>query len=237
MQRVKEVFTVKWLRLIFFTLITGCCDAAAVTWFLSPLHFNSGGATGIVMLAQHIFPALPMGIGLIVLNVILFLCGLRVMSFRYLGLAMLGAVLQAGVFLAIANLRIPDVQSLSLLAAVFGGILEGWAVAISFKNGVSFGGMDLLTKIVQRVTEKNIGTVNLILKFLILLGSFVLNPSWFDVCGSILFLMVTMFITNWIVLGRKYLHEINVGLYHHFVDPIHRIQDVHPLHRHYHHDK
>lgn len=69
-----------------YTVITLACVLYALSfdWFYAPNAFTCGGFTGIAQIINFFVPALPVGVMIIVLNVPLFLAGLKKFGLSFL---------------------------------------------------------------------------------------------------------------------------------------------------------
>ena len=132
----------RWQNVCMLTL-AGILYAIGVTIFLSPVHLYDSGVSGTSMLLSQVTPhflTLPMF--LIVLNVPLFLYGLRKQGAQFTVYGVYGVAIYAiGAFIIEDVLPI-DVRSSSplaqtdlLLCALFGGLICGFATGLSLRFG------------------------------------------------------------------------------------------------------
>jgi len=127
-------------------ILLGCAiGAASYPLFLEPNHIAPGGLTGVTMILNYYF-AVPIGLGSLVLNIPLILLGWRLIGTRFI----LRTVLATTLFSVLIDLM--NFQPLSLdpmLAAVFGGVMLGFGLALIIRGNATTGGTDLLARIVH----------------------------------------------------------------------------------------
>lgn len=131
-----------------------CCVAGAslfsvaVNVFSVPNGVSLGGFTGVATMLNHVFPSLPVGTVILVLNLPLF-----VLSWIRLGG---GFLFKTVVFTAVYSLAV-DVGALflpgyigdSLLACVFCGVVSGSGLALAFLRGATTGGTDIIARLLH----------------------------------------------------------------------------------------
>ncbi len=126
--------------------------ACGVMVFVDPMNLMTGGATGLALLAGHLFNV-PLSSAVAVLNVIMFIIGFILLGKRFAATTLLSTFLYPGA-LAILE-QIPSLSSLNndpLLAAVFGGLMIGGGVGLVIRQGASTGGMDIPPIVLQKKT-------------------------------------------------------------------------------------
>jgi uncharacterized membrane-anchored protein YitT (DUF2179 family) len=154
-------------------LITvGCAlQGLAYSLFLIPHHFVAGGVSGIAIIINY-FAHLPVGVLIIVLNVPIFLLGLRTMGKKYVASSLLGMVLSSvmiDVFHEILKIQ-PATQN-DILASVYGGIMLGVGLGLVFRGRASTGGSDIIGMILAKYTGMSLGFGIMVTDFLIISAS------------------------------------------------------------------
>lgn len=131
------------------TITLGCAlYALCFNWFFQPNHISMGGFTGIGQIVNRLFPMLPVGVMSIVLNIPLFIAGVR----------------KQGVKLLISSLYAMGVASLMLdglaaayafhpmeplLASLYGGVLLGISMGLLLLVGATTGGTELAARLLK----------------------------------------------------------------------------------------
>lgn len=143
------------------TLACVCASALLQTYviqaFVNPANLLSGGFTGVALLLErvaHLMGAsLPVSIGVLLLNIPVALFCWRSISKRFV----LFSMVQVG--LLSAFLKIFSFQPIlgeTFLNVIFGGVLNGIAIAIALKSGASTAGTDFIALYVSNKTGKTI---------------------------------------------------------------------------------
>lgn len=164
-------------------LLAGMINAFGVTMFLFPVKLYDSGMSGLSMLLDQITPpGLSLSVFLVLLNVPVFIFGLRKQGLTFT----LYSIFAVGVYslssYLIMNVLPVDVSFVSplagedlLLCAIFGGVISGVGSGLTIRSGGAIDGIDVLS-----VTfAKRIG---------ISIGSFVLifNTILYIVCGLVI---------------------------------------------------
>ena len=137
-----EVFLL--FRLIFQMIVIGLCSMLfgfAFNTFLIPHKLTSGGVTGIAFFIHH-FSDINTGSVILVINIPLFLLGVKYLGKRF--------VLLTGyaVFVLSMSMKFIPIHAISndiLLSSIIGGALYGIAVGIIIRLGGSTGGTDIVS--------------------------------------------------------------------------------------------
>lgn len=143
------------------TLACVCASALLQTYviqaFVNPANLLSGGFTGVALLLErvaHLMGAsLPVSVGVLLLNIPVALFCWRSISKRFV----LFSMVQVG--LLSAFLKIFSFQPIlgeTFLNVIFGGVLNGIAIAIALKSGASTAGTDFIALYVSNKTGKTI---------------------------------------------------------------------------------
>ncbi|NTV82152.1 MAG: YitT family protein [Candidatus Aminicenantes bacterium] len=153
-------------------ILLGCAVMGlAYALFLIPHHFVPGGVSGIAIIANY-FAGLPVGALIIVLNVPVFLLGLRTMGKKYVLNSLAGMVVSA-VFIDLFDkvLKLPPATDNAVLAAIYGGVMLGVGLGIVFRGRASTGGSDIIGMVVSKHTGISLGFGIMIADFVIISAS------------------------------------------------------------------
>ena len=153
-------------------ILVGCAIMGlAYAMFLIPHHFVPGGISGIAIIANY-FAGLPVGAIIIVLNVPIFLLGLRTMGKKYVLNSLAGMVVSS-VFIDIFHevLKVPSATDNTVLASIYGGIMLGVGLGIVFRGRASTGGSDIIGMIVSKYTGMSLGFGIMVTDFLVISAS------------------------------------------------------------------
>ncbi len=143
----------------------------AVYFFLMPNNIAAGGVTGLGMIINHYVPALPVGMLMIFMNVLLFVISFVVLG-RKFGIKTIYASFGfSGVIWLLertVHLENPVTDD-PLLAVIIGTSVSGFGMAMIFNFNASTGGTDILAKILNRYFHIDIGKSLFIIDFIITL--------------------------------------------------------------------
>ena len=153
-------------------ILLGCViTGLAYALFLIPHHFVPGGVSGIAIILNY-FAALPVGALIIVLNVPVFLLGLKTMGKKYVLNSLAGMVVSS-VFIDLFNrvLKLPSATGNPVLASIYGGVMLGIGLGIVFRGRASTGGSDIIGMILSKYTGMSLGYGIMVTDFVIISAS------------------------------------------------------------------
>lgn len=139
--------------------------------FLIPHHFVPGGVSGIAMIVNY-FTKLPVGMMILVLNIPVFLLGMKIMGKKYILRSLLGMVISS-LFIDFFQeiIRIHSATDNAILAAIYGGFMLGVGLGLVFRGRASTGGSDILGQILNRWTGMSMGIAIMLIDFFIISAS------------------------------------------------------------------
>lgn len=162
----RNYFTWNYFRKLLLIILGSFILALAVNNFLVPNHLLSGGFTGIAILFYY-FLGWPTGISLFILNIPVFILGSKYVSPRFAVFSLLAMSLFS-FFIELTKTPVIQLNDV-LLAAIFGGILNGLGIGLVFQGRASFGGTDIIAIIGNKYSSLSIGSILLSANILILL--------------------------------------------------------------------
>lgn len=148
---MKRVDFPKMRRLCFnlFRILLGTFVAAASFRYLTyPNSIVSGGITGISQILNLLIGS-PVGVTVIVINIPLFLLAWKKLG-RTFVLISLFAMLANSLFIDLLELFPFYITSDPLLAAVYGGLLNGTGWGLVYVTGATGGGIDIPVRLIRR---------------------------------------------------------------------------------------
>lgn len=160
MGRLKRIFK-GWKDYLW--IITGSIVTAfAIDLFLIPNKIAPGGVTGIATVIFYLSKGrFPVGVTMLMLNIPLFIIGIRYIGGRFAIRTLFSTVLLSAVIDAIEpftryfivhylqKLQNPALNPDLLLYSLFGGFFMGAGLGLVFRSGATTGGTDLAAKIVR----------------------------------------------------------------------------------------
>jgi uncharacterized membrane-anchored protein YitT (DUF2179 family) len=160
----------------YLLIVLGCLlTALSFNFFFIPNQIAPGGLSGIATVLYHIF-GFPVGVTTLVLNIPLFIAGIRQLGGHF-GIRTLLATILLSVFIDL--IKVPALTSDSLLASIYGGFLMGLGLGIIFRMNATTGGTDLFAKIIHKYFPSiSVAWVLFAVDFLVVLAaSILLGPS------------------------------------------------------------
>lgn len=132
-----------------FILVGAAVYALAFDAFFVPNGVAFGGVTGLAQIVNFFFPQLPVGTLVIVLNVPLFLLGWRLLGGHML-VSSLFAMTVSSLFIDLFPLlyEFPPMED-KLLACLVGGVLLGVGMGITFLQGATTGGTEIVARLLK----------------------------------------------------------------------------------------
>lgn len=193
------------LTLLLLTL-AGTINAFGVVLFLSPVSLYDSGISGTSMLcAQLTGGAVPLSAFLIVLNIPLFLYGLRREGATFTIRSIYAVVIYSLASLVFARFALPGASPIAgsdlLLCAIFGGMVSGVGSGLTIRFGGAIDGMEVLAVIFARPMGVTVGTFVMAYNALLYIVAGALMGSWALPLYSIITYMVGIKAVDFIVEG------------------------------------
>lgn len=125
----------------------------SINMFLLPHKMTTGGASGIATILYYL-SNIPMGITILAINLPLFVIAIVKLRKKFVIKTIFSTVLLS-VFLELFKYDqvIQTTQIDLLMSCIFGGIISGIGLSLTFKAGASSGGSDLLANIIYKLTK------------------------------------------------------------------------------------
>jgi uncharacterized membrane-anchored protein YitT (DUF2179 family) len=143
--------------------------AYALDVFLIPNKIAAGGVSGLATVIYYAFkdanlPPIPVGVTMLVLNVVLLAIGIRARGWRYGAKTLYGAVgLSIAVdVMALAPFITPMATNDRLLAVLWGGALSGIGMGMVFRVGGNTGGTDIVAQLLTKKVSLGVGQLMLL---------------------------------------------------------------------------
>ena len=200
----KKIILKEVKRYLFMVL--GCLSyAASLGVFLIPNEIVGGGVSGAASLIQ-IITNLPAGIFIVLINAPILIFGFKLMGWKFIvrcfvTTAVLGLCTELWDYLAVIT-KLNQITTNPLLAALYGGILQGIGIGFFIKYETSSGGTELLGRLTHHVLPfGSIAThVAIFDGIVVLVGAFVLkNPE--NVLHALILIFVSAKVSDLIVMG------------------------------------
>lgn len=171
-----------------FVLLTfaGMINAFGITVFLAPVRLYDSGISGTSMLLSQITPeALSLSLFLIVLNIPLFLYGLKRQGREFTVRAIYSVVIYSLTAWLITYVLPVDVSNSSplagtdlLLCSVFGGIISGIGSGLAIRFGGAMDGIEVMAVIFAKKLGISVGTFVMIYNLILYIACGIIMHSW-----------------------------------------------------------
>jgi uncharacterized membrane-anchored protein YitT (DUF2179 family) len=182
---ILELKTLRWQNFIFL-FIAGCINAFGVTVFLAPVRLYDSGISGTsILLSQVSQGVVSLSLFLIILNVPLFLFGLKkqgaaftVYSLFTVGIYSFASWLISDVLPIDVSIASPLAGEDLLLCALFGGIISGIGSGLTIRYGGAIDGVEVMAVIFSRKLGLTVGTFVMIYNVILYIICGVVIDSW-----------------------------------------------------------
>lgn len=143
----------KGIFLIFGNLLC----SIAINLFFVPSGLLSGGVSGLGIMVQYL-TSIPTGIAIFFLNLPIFFVGYKWLDKKFLIYSFISTFVFSFILTITKDIGKYLIIDDILLAAIFGGLLNGLGMGLMFRNGISQAGFDLIASVLKRKYNINIGT-------------------------------------------------------------------------------
>jgi uncharacterized membrane-anchored protein YitT (DUF2179 family) len=147
--------------------------AAGVHFFKAPNNFATGGVSGLAIIIRHFYPGVTVGPLMLIINVFLLIGGFALIGRNFGSKTVYSSFALSGM-IWILDQAFPmsrpftDDTMLELCMSI---ILPAVGSAIVFNQNASTGGTDIVAKVLNKLTEIDIGKALLLADFLITLAA------------------------------------------------------------------
>lgn len=155
-RRFREKFPWQLLKHFLGIIIGATVVSISINTLIIPNQIADGGVTGIAIIFHYLFNW-PVSLTILLLNLPLFLLGLRLVGRNFLVYSVLGVTVLSAVLSLTSHL--PALTHDTLLAVISGGVLSGIGMGIIFRSSGSLGGTDILAVLFARTTSLSVGQI------------------------------------------------------------------------------
>lgn len=187
-------FTKELLVDIVYDLVGCLIYSIGVQSLSAPFDLPPGGATGIAMIINHLTD-LPISILSLMINIPLLVFAVRKLGKRF-AFSSIKTVMILTLTLELANQLVPAYDGDVILAAIFGGVLQGVGLAIVFIRGSTTGGTDILSKLIQlKFPHISIGRLIFAIDAMVLVVTAIVYKS----LANAMYAMITVFVCTQVI--------------------------------------
>ena len=189
----------RWQNFLLL-IAAGTINAIGVTMFLAPVHLYDSGISGTSMLLWQVTPpAFTLSLFLVLLNVPLFLFGLKKQGLCFTIYSIWAVFVYSGVSFLINEVLPVDVATASpfagtdlLLCAIFGGLISGIGSGLTIRWGGAIDGIEVMAVIFAKRLGLTVGSFVMAYNVVLYILIGVIWGSWILPLYSI----VTYFVGN-----------------------------------------
>lgn len=203
---MRELKDIKIKNLLMLT-IAGIVNSVGISLFLTPMKLYDSGISGTSMLLERITP-LSLSIFLLVLNIPLFLFGLKKQGTKFT----LYAIYSVTIYSVFANIwsnifdlsgvvGSPIVGNELLLCAIFGGLISGCGSGLAIRFGGAMDGIEVMAIIFAKKIGLTVGTFVMIYNTILYIIGAIVTGSWILPLYSIITYFVGLKTIDFIVEG------------------------------------
>lgn len=203
-----ELNSLNWKNFIVL-IIAGFINAFGITIFLTPVNLYDSGISGTSMLlSQMTPPEFSLSFFLLVLNIPMFLYGLKkqgvtftVYSLFAVGTYSLGAWLITDVLPIDVTMASPLAGNDLLLCALFGGLISGVGSGLTIRFGGAIDGIEVMAVIFAKKLGMTVGTFVMVYNVILYIISGFVIQSWILPLYSIVTYFAALKTVDFIVEG------------------------------------
>lgn len=202
---------VKKFKIKNFILLTvaGIINAFGITVFLNPVKLYDSGISGTSMLLAQITPEyLTLSIFLLILNIPLFLYGLKKQGVHFtvyaiytVGIYSLTAWIITDILPIDVNLASPLAGTDLLLCALFGGMISGIGSGLAIRYGGAMDGIEVMAVVFAKKLGITVGTFVMIYNVVLYVICGIVIKSWILPLYSIVAYAAALKTVDFIVEG------------------------------------
>ena len=204
----EDIKTLRWQNFILL-FFAGCINAFGVTAFLAPVNLYDSGISGTsILLSQLTPPTLSLSFFLLVLNIPLFLFGLKRQGAAFTIYSLFTVTVYSVASWLITDILPLDVSIASplagqdlLLCAIFGGLISGVGSGMTIRYGGAIDGVEVMAVIFAKKLNVTVGTFVMSYNILLYVVCGFAIQSWILPLYSIITYAVGLKVVDYIVEG------------------------------------
>lgn len=182
---LKQLKKISFYNILMLT-VAGIVNAVGVTIFLYPVNLYDSGISGTSMLLAQITPEyLSLSVFLLILNIPLFIIGLKKQGVLFTFYAVYTVAVYSCASWLITDVLPVDVSMASplagtdlLLCALFGGIISGIGSGLAIRFGGAMDGVEVLAVIFSKRLGITVGTFVMIYNVILYIVCGIVIQSW-----------------------------------------------------------
>ncbi len=199
---------IKWINFLYLT-VAGLINSIGVTMFLAPVNLYDSGISGTsILMSQLTEGKVPLSMFLIILNVPLFLFGLKKQGVKFTIYSLYAVAMYSMFAWLITDILPIDVSMISplagsdlLLCSIFGGLISGVGSGLTIRFGGAIDGMEVLSVIFAKKLGLTVGSFVMIYNVILYICCGLAINSWILPLYSIVAYFVALKTIDFVVEG------------------------------------
>jgi uncharacterized membrane-anchored protein YitT (DUF2179 family) len=182
-----------------------------------PAGGMGGGATGLSILLNHLFPQITMGTFVFIINFILLIIAGFIVGWNF-GIKTIYCIVMLSIAMDVCDAVIPEnilvyytqnIDSHNILLVILGAVIAGTGVATSFSQGGSTGGTDIVAMIINKYRKISYGRIVVFSDFIIIASALFVSDFGIDgVIYGYVFVAVFGYTVDMIQAGNNNSNQI-----------------------------
>ena len=178
-------------------LIGPIITAFGISVFYLPNKIVSGGVSGISTILYHL-AKIPPGLSFAVINILFLSVSLKIIGKEFVFKTLIGAA-NISLFVEIFSMLPPMTDDI-VLASIFGSLLYGFGIGLTFLSGGSTGGTDILSRLLQHfLPHIKIGRLLLFVDAAVIVSSLIAFRQINLALWGIVALFLSTFAVDWLI--------------------------------------
>nr|WP_319487976.1 YitT family protein [uncultured Caproiciproducens sp.] len=191
---------------IVFFVAGSLIYAVSVNVFTAPNQIAPGGITGVSTMINYI-AQWPIGMTGLLLNIPIFIWAVMEIGYKLVGKTIVATVF-VSVAIDLVGRIVPSYTGEKMLAAIFGGIIEGIGLSLVFMRGGTTGGSDLVARLLgRRLRNLSMGKLMLGIDMTVVIASAFVYGS----IESALYAVITIFVSTRLIDAILYGTDTGTG--------------------------
>ena len=180
--------------------------AVSVKMFTAPNHIASGGVTGLSIVLNYLFHT-PIGATAFLINIPIFIWAIVEIGYKLVAKTFVATLLSSAA-IDLMGVVIPPYEGNQMLAAIFGGVLEGVGLALVFTRGGTTGGTDMVARLLGRhFRHLSMGKLMMAIDLVVI----VISAAVFNSIESALYAIITIFVSTKLIDAILYGTDAGTG--------------------------
>ena len=177
-----------------------------------PAGGMGGGATGLSMLLNAVFPALSIGTFVFIINALLLIIAGFIIGWNF-GIKTIYCIIVLSIAMDAWDYIIPpgilveytqNIDSHNILLVILGAIIAGSGVAIGFSQGGSTGGTDIVAMILQKYFKLKFSSGILLVDSMVVLFGIIVLQDWKLPLYSLITIFISTRLIDYVIDGASY---------------------------------